>query len=204
MPIITEHRYTISGKDGIKLQPLCDKHLPLLYRWNSDTEVLYWSEGDDVVEPYDHETVEQIFGSVSKDAYCFLITKDDVPIGECWVQKMNIPPIVEQYPAGTHVARIDYCIGEKAYWGQGIGTECVRLLLDFAFSQAGYDVVYALVYDYNERSIRLIEHAGFELERKMPVPHNGKAKYELNYKATKTPYLFSAIDNNDRTERGIV
>ena len=185
MSIITSHSYTISGDHGVVLQPLADEHLPLLYRWNSDTEVLYWSEGDDVVEPYTPEMVNLIFGNVSKDAFCFLVLKDDVPVGECWVQKMNIPPILAQYPKGTNVARIDYCIGKKSTWGQGIGTECVKLLLDFAFTQAGYDVVYALVYDYNVRSIRLVERAGFQLERKMPVPNSKKAKFELNYKITK-------------------
>ena len=188
MSVIVSHSYTLSGEKGVNLLPLCDVHLPLLYRWNSDMEVLYWCEGDDIVEPYDQETVDSIYGIVSKDAYCFLITVNSTPIGDCWVQKMNIPDILNQYPAEMQIARIDYCIGDKTFWGKGIGTECVRLLMDFSFRTLEYDVIYALVYDYNVRSIRLIEHAGFTLEKEKPITQSQKAKSERIYRVTKEDY----------------
>ena len=60
MSIIREHDITLHGNKGIVLRPLTDRHLPLLYKWNSDLEVLYWGEGDDITEPYDESTVNLI------------------------------------------------------------------------------------------------------------------------------------------------
>lgn len=46
MGIIKSHDITLRGGDTeIVLRPLRDEHLPLLYKWNADPEVLYWTEG---------------------------------------------------------------------------------------------------------------------------------------------------------------
>lgn len=188
MSIIREHNITLYGKNDVVLKPLTDEHLPMLYQWNSDIEVLYWSEGDDVVEPYDKATVDLIYGSVSQNAFCFLIEKENIPVGECWLQKMNISSISDRYPKEVDIRRIDYCIGAKEYWGKGIGTECLQMLVEFAFDGQNTDILYIMPYDYNIRSIRMIERAGFQLEEKMPVPDSKKAKYELLYKMTRDEY----------------
>lgn len=188
MSIIKEHDIVLEGNDGIVLVPLTDDHLPLLYQWNSDVEVLYWGEGDDITEPYDEEMVKLIYGSVSQNAYCFLIQKSEVPVGECWLQKMNIEEISSRYPETMDVRRIDYCLGAKEVWGKGIGTECLRLLQNFAFEKQGVDIVYVIPYDYNLRSIRMVERAGFKLEYKKVVSDSQKAKFELFYKMTKEDY----------------
>lgn len=83
MSIIREHDITLYGSNDVILKPLTDNHLPLLYQWNSDLDVLYWSEGDEVIEPYDEATVNLIYGSVSQNAFCFLIEKSNIPVGEC-------------------------------------------------------------------------------------------------------------------------
>lgn len=188
MSIIREHNIILEGNDDIVLVPLTDEHLPLLYQWNADVEVLYWGEVDDVTEPYDEEMVKLIYGSVSQNAYCFLIQKNEVPVGECWLQKMNIAEISNRYPETIDIRRIDYCLGAKEVWGKGIGTECFRLLQNFAFENQGVDILYVMPYDYNLRSIRMVERAGFRLEYKKPVANSQKAKFELFYKMTKVDY----------------
>ncbi len=48
---IIQHDVTLYGGNDayqIVLRPLSDEHLPYLYQWNADPEVLYWTEGDDV------------------------------------------------------------------------------------------------------------------------------------------------------------
>ena len=46
MPVIrTAHEYILrSPEGGLVLRPLTDEHLPLLYKWNADPEVVYWSD----------------------------------------------------------------------------------------------------------------------------------------------------------------
>lgn len=52
MSIIRSHNTVLGGKQqerDIRLIPMTDTHLPLLYEWNTRSEVLYWCEGDDVL-----------------------------------------------------------------------------------------------------------------------------------------------------------
>jgi hypothetical protein len=50
------------------LKPLCDGHLPLLYKWNADPEIVYWSDDNDT-DVFDEETVRGIYGRVGKMRY---------------------------------------------------------------------------------------------------------------------------------------
>ena len=45
MSIIRKHDYKLKA-NGIPFEmiPLLDEHLPLLYKWNNDPEVVYWSD----------------------------------------------------------------------------------------------------------------------------------------------------------------
>ncbi|HPJ77005.1 MAG TPA: hypothetical protein PLS36_09215, partial [Clostridia bacterium] len=100
MSIIKSHDNTLYGGNGefnIELKPLCDEHLPYLYKWCSDLGVLYWTETDEVGEPYAKETVHDIYGGVSQNALCFLIEVNGIAIGECWLQKMNMPNVIAMY-----------------------------------------------------------------------------------------------------------
>jgi RimJ/RimL family protein N-acetyltransferase len=72
-------------------------------------------------------------------------------------------------------AEIGYWIGEP-YWGQGIATEAIRLLIEKIKSQSPMIVrVYAEVFDYNKASMRALEKNGFYLEtvRRKGVVKNG-------------------------------
>jgi len=189
MSIIKTHDLTLRGgpEGNIVLRPLSDEHLPYLYKWCADPEVLYWTEGGpaDKMYSYGPETVHQIYGTVSQNAICFLIEFDGIPIGECWLQKMNLPEVRAMYPEGTDVRRIDICIGEKAYWGRGIGTQCVKMLVDLAFYRENVDVLHCICEDYNVRSVRMWEKLGFSRALAKPLPPNYKGKYECHYRLTK-------------------
>jgi RimJ/RimL family protein N-acetyltransferase len=55
-------------------------------------------------------------------------------------------------------------LGEKKHWGNGFGTDAVRLILGFAFRELNLHRVELDVYDYNVRAIRCYEKAGFRRE----------------------------------------
>lgn len=169
----------------LRLIPLRDDHLPYLYQWNQDPEVLYWAEADDVPMGYPPETVRAIYGGVSKNAICFLVLLNEFPIGECWLQKMNLPEVRNMYPASWDVRRIDLCIGEKAYWGQGIGTAMIGMLVEFAFCREQVDVLHCFTEDYNIRSGRAFEKNGFVLIRQDPVEGSPKCKAEYHWQLKK-------------------
>jgi RimJ/RimL family protein N-acetyltransferase len=57
-------------------------------------------------------------------------------------------------------AELGYWVGVE-HWGQGIGTEAVRLACRLAFHHLGHEVLCAEVFAGNERSMRLLESLGF-------------------------------------------
>ena len=190
MSIIKPHDITLyGGNDAYKiiLRPLSDGYLPYLYKWNSDPEVLYWVEGEDV-ESYPPEVIHQIYGEISHNSLCFLVEVNGKAIGECWLQKMNLPNIKKMYTDNTDVRRIDMTIGEKSYWGKGIGTLFIGMLVKYAFEHEQVDVLHCFCEDYNIRSRRVFEKNGFTLilAEEIPQPHKGKLQY--HWRLTKEEY----------------
>jgi RimJ/RimL family protein N-acetyltransferase len=55
-------------------------------------------------------------------------------------------------------------IGEKAYWGQGYGTEATALLVKHAFETMNLNRVWLHVHEYNQRGMRVYEKVGFKRE----------------------------------------
>jgi len=159
---------------------LTEEDWGLLLKWNSDPDVLYCAEGDDVTSRT-LEEIQRIYRGVSQSAYCFIIKYNSVPIGECWLQQMNLERILQQFP-GQDIRRADIMIGEKSFWGQGIGTEVIRMLVEFGFAQEHADAIFACdVADYNLRSLRAFQKAGFQVQAVVPQPTGSKAQecYDL-------------------------
>jgi len=58
-----------------------------------------------------------------------------------------------------------YCIiGEKAYWGKGIGTEVHKLLVDWGFKNLGLNKIWADIRAENIAIVKVIEKLGFKVE----------------------------------------
>lgn len=90
-----------------------------------------------------------------------MIELESRPIGEGWLQEMNLPEVLAKLP-GRDVRRIDLCIGEPELWGRGLGSEAVDALVRFGFEQQRADALFACsVSDSNPRSRRVFEKNGF-------------------------------------------
>lgn len=55
-------------------------------------------------------------------------------------------------------------IGEREFWGKGYGTDAMRLVLRYAFTEVNLRRVSLALHSYNERALRSYEKAGFRLE----------------------------------------
>ncbi len=174
---LNEHNITLYGKHVV-LRPMTENDWDVLARWNSDPEVLYFSEGGDV-ESWDLEDVQGIYREVSQNAFCFIIEFNAQPIGECWLQRMNIERLLEKY-SGKDCRRIDLMIGEKRLWGQGLGTDTIRTLTRFGLEQDGADMIFGLVGDYNLRSVGAFKRAGYEVDAEVEEPPGDKAKFSYD------------------------
>ena len=63
-------------------------------------------------------------------------------------------------------AEIGYWLGEP-FWGQGIATEAVRVMTDYAFSTLDLCRIYAGVFEWNPASMRVLEKAGYVFEGRL-------------------------------------
>lgn len=68
---------------------------------------------------------------------------------------------------------IGYFLGEN-YWGKGIASSALKLLLQYISKQFDVVRIYAEVFEHNKASMRVLEKSGFYLEsiRKMSVTKN--------------------------------
>ena len=71
-------------------------------------------------------------------------------------------------------AEFGYWVAEP-YWGQGIASEAIRLIMSFARNYTNLVRIFAGVFEYNEASARVLAKNGFTLEcraRKAVYKHN--------------------------------
>jgi RimJ/RimL family protein N-acetyltransferase len=64
---------------------------------------------------------------------------------------------------GEHCAEIGYWLGES-FWGQGIMSEALVALTEWAFADLGLIRLHAAVYARNPASARVLAKAGYEFE----------------------------------------
>jgi len=174
------HEVALLGRTAegieVRLRPMTEGDWDLLLAWNNDPEVLYYAEGDEVVSRPLAE-VQALYREVSQSAFCFIIEAGERPVGECWLQEMNLGRILGRY-VGLDARRIDLMIGDQAWWGRGVGTAAIRLLTAFGFEEQGADMIWACdVADYNPRSRRAFERVGYRLAAEIPQPEGAKARW---------------------------
>jgi RimJ/RimL family protein N-acetyltransferase len=60
-------------------------------------------------------------------------------------------------------AELGYWLGEE-YWGQGIATELVKLMIKYSFKNFDIERLQAHVFEHNKASARVLEKTGFIYE----------------------------------------
>jgi RimJ/RimL family protein N-acetyltransferase len=140
----------------IVLSPLTEADLPILYDWINDRSQVLFNTGYKPISAVAHlEWFRSIQGR--RDLYVLGIRLNDTGelIGSC--QLKGIHPVYR-------IAELQCRIGRADQRGKGLGTEAVRLLLDFAFRDLNLQRVFLHVFATNERAIRAYEKAAFMRE----------------------------------------
>ncbi len=83
-------------------------------------------------------------------------------------------------------ATIGILIGEKNYWGKGIGTEAIKLSTNYAFDKLGLKKISLGVIPENKAAIRAYEKCGFTIDKieKKVFNHEGTL-YDNMYMSIK-------------------
>jgi RimJ/RimL family protein N-acetyltransferase len=71
-------------------------------------------------------------------------------------------------------------LGDRDYWSQGYGTDAVRVILRYAFSELNLHRVTLDVFEYNTRALRCYEKAGFVVEgRECEYIHRDGRRWDM-------------------------
>lgn len=71
---------------------------------------------------------------------------------------------IDFHDAKANVSELGLLIGNKNYWGKGIGFEACQLAIDYGFNKMQLRKIYLAVYENNLNAKKLYEKLGFKLE----------------------------------------
>jgi RimJ/RimL family protein N-acetyltransferase len=137
-----------------------DKDAETLASWSGDTEFQRLLDSDPARPMSVKKVKEDLEEEPKPDQFGFLIRTlaDDRLIGFVGLGGVS---------GSNGDAWLGIGIGDRAYWGKGYGTDAVRVILRYAFTELNLHRVTLGVFDYNTRAIRSYEKAGFVVEGRM-------------------------------------
>lgn len=144
--------------ERVWLRPAEREDIGTFVRWFNDAETSsFLSMRAPLSQVLEEGWFERMLASHGKEGYHFVICRlsNDQPIGTIGLFEMDNL----NGSAGMGIS-----IGEKALWGQGLGTDALNALLDFGFGELRLERIWLDVYEFNERARRSYEKCGFVLE----------------------------------------
>ena len=145
----------ISG-NLIVLRPIQMAHVSTTYlSWLQDAEVMQGIASSG----YTLENLrEYVFEKIAQPGTCFYAIhskEDEAHIG-------NVK--LDFFDEKANVSELGLLIGDKKFWGKGIGYEACKLLIDFGFKILKRRKIYLAVYESNPAAKKLYDKLGFVLE----------------------------------------
>lgn len=158
----------IIEQDSISIRTLTKEDKGLLFKWLTDKRVLNYWEGKSAI--FDLNRITEDFYSEEENLIRTIIEFNGQPIGYCQMYLLDFKSLKEyDYDLiGKSVFGVDQFIGEPDFWGKGIGTEFMKLVLRYLFSQKNASSVILDPHADNKRAIRCYEKVGFKIVKTLP------------------------------------
>ncbi len=88
-------------------------------------------------------------------------------------------------------------LGDREYWGRGYGTDAMRVILRYAFTELNLYRVSLDVFEYNTRAIRSYEKVGFVVEgRARRVLHRDGQRWDEIFMGILREEWQATVDND--------
>lgn len=150
-------------------------------RWGRDTEYKRLLDSGVVRASSQHgvkKWLEKALDEQSINQHWFSIRtlEDDALLGD-------IDLFVDNWPARDTFVGLG--IGEREFWGKGYGTDAMKVILRYAFTEINMNRVTLNVFEFNPRAIRAYEKAGFR--------HEGRMRKVLNKEGKRWDMLYMSI-----------
>lgn len=147
-----------------------DEDLKLFEQWNADSEYQRFLDAG-AANRYTFKATKEFIEKEIESMHMFTIRKldDDRKIGMIDLSGIN-------WQVGS--AWVGIGIGERELWGKGYGTDAMRIILRYGFTQLNLNRIQLDVFSVNERGIRSYEKAGFKHEGRL---HGNLLKAGVRY-----------------------
>ena len=149
---MTHHRRLVGTT--CYLAPRTDGDAEWFKKWDNDLEVILQASMNGYSTPatLTHEDPARA-KEMLKHLLVIADVESDRPLGWC--------ALFNRIPENRR-AQLAIMIGEKEFWGRGVGQEAVTLLLDYGFNILNLNSVELGAYAFNTRAIRCYERVGFK------------------------------------------
>ncbi len=164
-------------KQIIKLRKLKKSDLPFFLKWWKDEELVKLTSG---IYENDDEILKEYFFNMldsKKDSH-YVIQYNSKVVGNISLTHKN------KNTFEMHIA-----IGEKQYWGRGIGAISIKKILKNAFTKLGYAKACIEVRPDNKRAIELYEFCGFKKIGLKEYPQNKYQRIVLKMALMKENFI---------------
>lgn len=165
------------------LRPLTLEDVDTIYAWSQDDEFCLsngWSLG------LSHQKIKVWWIALLKTPTSVMVRQGIMHGGQLvgFVELSHINPILQ-------TASFGIAIGARDLWGQGLGTQAGRLMIQQGFQEMGLRQIHAEVHMPNVRSLALMKKLGFR--------KTGVLKEHEVYRGQPSDVVLFALDRPDST-----
>jgi diamine N-acetyltransferase len=146
---------------NIKLRAPEPDDLEFFYKWENDISL--WNAGN-ALSPYSRYDLKRYIASFAKDVYRTRQLRLMMDLKE----NNRTVGTIDLYDFEPHHNRAGIGIFvEETFRNQGFASEALSLLCGYSFGLLKMHQLYAYISVNNDRSIKLFEHCGFQLQGKL-------------------------------------
>jgi RimJ/RimL family protein N-acetyltransferase len=131
---------------------------PLESRWSADSEysrLLDWDPARRFSVKNTQKWIEKHFENEANFGFAIRTLDSDQIIGGIGLDGIR----------WTHRdCFVGIGLGDRTFWGKGYGTDAMRIILRYAFTELNLQRVTLDVFEYNQRGVRSYEKTGFVIE----------------------------------------
>lgn len=163
------------SSDRVRLRPHIASDAADHVRWRNDAEVAYWATAADVrFWPVAAAAVDRWFS----EKLPVIDSRSDGVFAVDLLEGRHIGMVdYRDVDAVTRSATVGITIGEKDLWGQGYGSEALRVLVGYLFDHLNLHRVQLDTWSGNERAMRSFARVGFREEGRLREAVWGPGRY---------------------------
>jgi RimJ/RimL family protein N-acetyltransferase len=141
--------------DRVFLSHARREDIPLFARWFSDLELTTYigAVGMSFMPEHEQEWYDNMVKNRDGKSFAIVVREGQRLIGNIGFHHVN-------YQHG--VTELGVALGDKTAWGQGYGSEAVRLMCDYGFTFLGLHTIYLWHVAFNQRGHHAYLKAGFK------------------------------------------